>query len=140
MPRLQLCPVFSSSLGASAPALLRPFPSLRSIGAKTSVDLRGFGAFATANTLVLINGRRLMTGDPNTTTSAADLNFIPAALVKRVAAGRTVLMVEHNLKVVEGLCDRITVLTRGQVLAQGHYSELTKDERVKEAYLGAGHA
>ena len=34
----------------------------------------------------------------------------------------------------------ITVLTRGQVLAQGHYSELTKDERVKEAYLGAGHA
>lgn len=46
-----------------------------------TVDLRGLGP---SRTLVLINGRRLMTGDPNTTTSAADLNFIPAALVKRV--------------------------------------------------------
>lgn len=45
------------------------------------VDLRGLGP---SRTLVLINGRRLMTGDPNTPTSAADLNFIPAALVKRV--------------------------------------------------------
>jgi iron complex outermembrane recepter protein len=46
-----------------------------------TVNLRGLG---TSRTLVLINGRRLMTGDPNATTSAADLNFIPAALVKRV--------------------------------------------------------
>jgi outer membrane receptor protein involved in Fe transport len=46
-----------------------------------NVDLRGLGP---SRTLVLINGRRLMTGDPNTTTSAADLNFIPASLVKRV--------------------------------------------------------
>jgi iron complex outermembrane recepter protein len=46
-----------------------------------TVDLRGLG---TSRTLVLINGRRLMTGDPNTTSSAADLNFIPATLVKRV--------------------------------------------------------
>jgi outer membrane receptor protein involved in Fe transport len=46
-----------------------------------TVDLRGLG---TSRTLVLINGRRLMTGDPNSTTSAADLNFIPASLVKRV--------------------------------------------------------
>ncbi|SFG14686.1 TonB-dependent Receptor Plug Domain [Novosphingobium sp. CF614] len=45
------------------------------------VDLRGLGP---SRTMVLINGRRLMTGDPNTTSSAADLNFIPAALVKRV--------------------------------------------------------
>ncbi len=46
-----------------------------------TVDLRGLGP---SRTLVLINGRRLMTGDPNSTTSAADLNFIPAALVKRI--------------------------------------------------------
>lgn len=46
-----------------------------------TVDLRGLGA---SRTLVLINGRRLMTGDPNSTSSAADLNFIPASLVKRV--------------------------------------------------------
>jgi iron complex outermembrane recepter protein len=46
-----------------------------------TVDLRGLGS---ARTLVLINGRRLMTGDPNSTSSAADLNFIPASMVKRV--------------------------------------------------------
>ena len=48
-------------------------------------------------------------------------------------------MVEHNLNVVANLSDIITVLTRGKVLAEGNYSDLTKDERVKEAYLGAGH-
>ena len=59
------------------------------------------------------------------------------ALIKKIRAGRTILMVEHNLSVVEGLCDRITVLARGRVLAEGTYGELTKDERVQEAYLGA---
>ena len=59
------------------------------------------------------------------------------ALIKKIRAGRTILMVEHNLSVVEGLCDRITVLARGSVLAEGTYGELTKDERVREAYLGA---
>jgi branched-chain amino acid transport system ATP-binding protein len=49
-------------------------------------------------------------------------------------------MVEHNLSVVANLSDIITVLTRGHVLAEGNYSDLSKDERVKEAYLGAGHA
>ena len=46
-----------------------------------TVDLRGLGS---SRTLVLINGRRLMTGDPNSTSSAADLNFVPASMVKRV--------------------------------------------------------
>jgi iron complex outermembrane recepter protein len=46
-----------------------------------TVDLRGLGS---ARTLVLINGRRLMTGDPNSTSSAADLNFIPASMIKRI--------------------------------------------------------
>src|SRR4029078_1600632 len=63
-----------------------------------------------------------------------------AALIKRISAKYTILMVEHNLSMVANLSDIITVLTRGQVLAQGQYRELTKDERVKEAYLGAGHA
>jgi branched-chain amino acid transport system ATP-binding protein len=48
-------------------------------------------------------------------------------------------MVEHNINVVADLSDTITVLTRGEVLAEGVYADLTKDERVKEAYLGAGH-
>ena len=60
-------------------------------------------------------------------------------LIKKVSAGRTILMVEHNLNVVANLSDTITVLTRGQVLAEGNYAQLSKDERVKEAYLGAGH-
>ena len=63
-----------------------------------------------------------------------------AALIKRISAKYTILMVEHNLSVVANLSDIITVLTRGQVLAQGNYAELSRDERVKEAYLGAGHA
>jgi branched-chain amino acid transport system ATP-binding protein len=63
-----------------------------------------------------------------------------AALIKRISANHTILMVEHNLSVVSDLSDTITVLTRGRVLAEGDYATLTKDERVKEAYLGAGHA
>jgi branched-chain amino acid transport system ATP-binding protein len=58
------------------------------------------------------------------------------ALVKRVAKGRTVLLVEHNLKVVEGLCDKITVLARGQILAEGDYAEVSGNPEVQAAYLG----
>jgi branched-chain amino acid transport system ATP-binding protein len=63
-----------------------------------------------------------------------------SALIKSVAAERTVLMVEHNLSVVADLCDRITVLTRGQVLAEGDYETVSADPAVREAYLGTGHA
>lgn len=59
------------------------------------------------------------------------------ALVKRVAADRTVLIVEHNLSVVAALCDRITVLARGEILAEGPYAEVSRDPRVVEAYLGS---
>ena len=58
------------------------------------------------------------------------------ALVKKFAQGRTVLMVEHNLSVVEDLCDTITVLQRGQVLAEGNYQDVSNDPRVLEAYVG----
>lgn len=57
-------------------------------------------------------------------------------LVKRVAKGRTVLLVEHNLKVVEGLCDTITVLARGQILAEGDYAAVSRNPEVQAAYLG----
>jgi branched-chain amino acid transport system ATP-binding protein len=63
-----------------------------------------------------------------------------AALIKRAAEGRTVLMVEHNLGVVADLSDAITVLARGEVLAEGDYASIAKDPRVAEAYLGAAHA
>ena len=61
-----------------------------------------------------------------------------AELIRRVAANRTILMVEHNLKVVANLSHRITVLTRGRVLAEGDYREVSENEEVKQAYLGVG--
>jgi branched-chain amino acid transport system ATP-binding protein len=57
-------------------------------------------------------------------------------LIKKISANRTILMVEHNLSVVETLCDRITVLQRGSVLAEGDYATVSSDPRVLEAYVG----
>jgi branched-chain amino acid transport system ATP-binding protein len=62
-----------------------------------------------------------------------------ADLIRRVAANRTVLMVEHNLQVVANLSHRITVLTRGRVLAEGDYRSVSENDEVKQAYLGVGH-
>jgi branched-chain amino acid transport system ATP-binding protein len=59
------------------------------------------------------------------------------ALIEKVAQGRTVLMVEHNLSVVAELSDVITVLARGSVLAEGPYQKVSTDPAVLEAYIGA---
>src|SRR5690606_18291898 len=56
-----------------------------------------------------------------------------SALIRRVSANRTILMVEHNLSVVASLSDTITVLARGKVLAEGSYEVVSKDPRVIEA-------
>ena len=61
-----------------------------------------------------------------------------SALIKRVAANRTVLMVEHNLSVVETLSDTITVLARGEVLAEGDYRSVAQNPDVIQAYMGSG--
>jgi branched-chain amino acid transport system ATP-binding protein len=58
------------------------------------------------------------------------------ALIRKMAHGRTVLIVEHNLKVVAELSDIITVLARGSVLAEGSYSEVSENLAVREAYIG----
>jgi branched-chain amino acid transport system ATP-binding protein len=58
-------------------------------------------------------------------------------LIKEVAVGRTVLMVEHNMSVVSGICDTITVLARGAVLAEGPYAEVSANPAVIEAYMGS---
>jgi branched-chain amino acid transport system ATP-binding protein len=63
-----------------------------------------------------------------------------SALIRQVAKNRTVLMVEHNLSVVADLSDTITVLARGEVLAEGTYAEVSKNPQVIEAYMGTGHA
>ena len=62
-----------------------------------------------------------------------------AALIRRVAKSRTVLMVEHNLSVVADLSDRITVLARGEIRAEGDYARVSNDPAVIEAYMGADH-
>jgi len=61
------------------------------------------------------------------------------ALVKRLAEGRTVVFVDHNMHVVGSLAHTVTVLQAGQVLAEGSYDEVRIDERVITAYLGATH-
>jgi len=63
-----------------------------------------------------------------------------SALIKRVAANRTVLMVEHNLSVVADLSNHITVLARGEVIAEGDYETVSKHPGVIQAYLGSEHA
>jgi branched-chain amino acid transport system ATP-binding protein len=60
-------------------------------------------------------------------------------LIKEVAVGRTVLMVEHNMSVVSGISDTITVLARGAVLAEGPYAEVSRHPAVIEAYMGQAH-
>ena len=57
-------------------------------------------------------------------------------LIKKVAAGRTILMVEHNMSVVSGICDKISVLQRGAMLAEGSYAEVSRNPQVMEAYMG----
>ena len=60
-------------------------------------------------------------------------------LIKEVAKGRTVLMVEHNMSVVSGICDTITVLQRGSIVAEGPYAEVAANAAVIEAYMGTAH-
>lgn len=62
-----------------------------------------------------------------------------AALIRRVAQGRTVLMVEHNINVVADLSDTITVLQRGEILAEGSYAEISSNRDVITAYMGSEH-
>jgi branched-chain amino acid transport system ATP-binding protein len=95
-------------------------------------------ALEIATTLAL-DPEMLLLDEPMAGMGHEDIARI-AELIKRVAADRTVLMVEHNLSVVADLSDRITVLTRGRVLAEGDYETVSNNPDVREAYMGVGHA
>ncbi|TFH88712.1 ABC transporter ATP-binding protein [Billgrantia azerbaijanica] len=92
-------------------------------------------ALEVATTLAM-NPTLMLLDEPTQGMGAEDVDRI-VELIRRVAKGRTVLMVEHNLSVVSRLCDRITVLARGSVLAEGDYAAVSADPRVKEAYMGS---
>ena len=95
-------------------------------------------ALELATTLAL-DPEMMLLDEPTAGMGHEDIGRI-AALIKSVAANRTILMVEHNLSVVADLCDRITVLTRGSVLAEGDYASVSENPEVREAYLGVGDA
>jgi branched-chain amino acid transport system ATP-binding protein len=80
----------------------------------------------------------LLLDEPMAGMAQADVERI-SALIRRIGEGRTILMVEHNLSVVADLSDRITVLARGEVLAEGDYETVSRDPEVVDAYIGAGH-
>ena len=92
-------------------------------------------ALEIATTLAL-EPRMLLLDEPTAGMAHEDVDRV-VALIKRIRAGRTILMVEHNLSVVEGLCDTITVLARGQILAEGDYASVSKNPDVITAYLGS---
>jgi branched-chain amino acid transport system ATP-binding protein len=94
-------------------------------------------ALELATTLAL-NPEMMLLDEPMAGMGHEDIDKI-AQLIKRVAANRTVLMVEHNLNVVADLSDCITVLTRGQILAEGDYPSVSKNSDVQQAYMGVGH-
>ncbi len=92
-------------------------------------------ALEVATTLAL-EPTLMLLDEPTQGMGAEDVDRI-VELIRRVSRGRTVLMVEHNLSVVSRLCDRITVLARGAVLAEGDYQEVSRNPQVREAYMGS---
>ena len=93
-------------------------------------------ALEIATTLAL-DPEMMLLDEPTAGMAHEDVTRI-SALIARVAQKRTVLMVEHNLSVVADLCDRITVLQRGEILAEGDYASVSTNPEVIEAYLGKG--
>ncbi len=94
-------------------------------------------ALEIATTLAL-NPDMLLLDEPMAGMGQEDVERI-SALIRRIAKNRTILMVEHNLSVVADLSDRITVLARGEILAEGDYAQISKTPEVIDAYIGAGH-
>ena len=95
-------------------------------------------ALEIATTLAL-DPEMMLLDEPTAGMTHEDVERI-TALIRKVAANRTVLMVEHNLSVVSTLSDHITVLARGEVLAEGDYAHVSKHPDVVQAYMGTADA
>jgi branched-chain amino acid transport system ATP-binding protein len=93
-------------------------------------------ALEIATTLAL-GPQMMLLDEPTAGMAHEDVDRI-SALIKRVALNRTILMVEHNLSVVEKLSNTITVLARGEILAEGDYAAVSRNPDVIQAYMGAG--
>jgi branched-chain amino acid transport system ATP-binding protein len=117
------------------------------------LELVGLSGFARINAGELAYGRKrtleiattlamepelMLLDEPTAGMGHEDVDRVKD-LIKTVAVGRTVLMVEHNMSVVSGICDTITVLQRGAVLAEGSYAEVSSNPQVMEAYMGTAH-
>jgi branched-chain amino acid transport system ATP-binding protein len=109
---------------AGTPAVVLPY------GRKRALEI--------ATTLAL-DPEMMLLDEPTAGMAHDDVSRI-SELIKRVAVNRTVLMVEHNLSVVENLSNTITVLARGEVLAEGDYASVSRNPQVIQAYLGSTHA
>lgn len=114
------------------------------------LDAVGLGGFAHLPTADLAYGRKralelattlamdpelMLLDEPTQGMGHEDVEVV-TALIKRVSAGRTVLMVEHNMSVVSSIADRISVLQRGSILAEGTYDEVSRNPQVMQAYMG----
>ena len=87
-------------------------------------------------TTLAMDPQLMLLDEPTQGMGHEDVELV-TQLIKKVAANRTVLMVEHNMNVVASIADRISVLQRGQVIADGPYETVSKDPQVLEAYMGS---
>lgn len=86
-------------------------------------------------TTLALDPKVLLLDEPMAGMGQEDVQMV-AAIIRDVARERAVLMVEHNLSVVADICDHVTVLQRGEILAQGDYDTVAADPRVRTAYMG----
>jgi len=119
----------------------------RALELLAAVDLDGYAQMTTVElpygrkralelaTTLALEPELMLLDEPTAGMGHEDVGLV-VALIRKISAGRTILMVEHNLSVVADLSDTITVLARGSVLAEGSYAEVSRDPAVLEAYIG----
>lgn len=88
--------------------------------------------------VLALDPKIMLLDEPTAGMGIEDVDRI-TELIRRMRAGRTIVLVEHNMGVVGNLADRVTILQFGRILAEGGYHEVRKDPRVVEAYLGQVH-